>query len=473
LGFKNTRPVACEIFSAGVCNIECSYCYIPKVKIMKDIHKQIVDKIDNGTYIQELYDLYGENLQNIGLWGTEPTLTLSKIKKILPQLLQRFPKLKSFSWSSNFITPPDVTLDFLAAIPKELGLKVTFQASLDGDTAITDKNRAPGATKTIIENIYAMAKALETFDLGKNTVTFASKPTWDSTNIKYFLEDPKRLYDYFYFFEPLTAAIQAASRKNRNVNCTFGSWFTLCVPGTYTVEDGKDFAKLLQVMMDIEADNEKNKLFKYAHTPFNTYESRLTRLFTYGNELHNKFGMFTCSGGDSNFSLDERGQVHICHRSLFLNNADYVTSVMKTDDVKKWGVSQFDRGAINIIANKFVVDSKDQYEIDRFMYIMAGYHNLPKLKLNYSIAMLKELAKAGQVSEVYLHDDALAFAFALFANTGLSCPMENVLNTGIVHLQPVSIFRMFGNGAFELTLNNYIKRLQKTRKEMYVSSAIQ
>ena len=156
--FPNKRAVACEMFSSAVCNIECNYCYIPKVSEMKNIHKKIIEAIDNGTYINLLKEMYGSGLTALGFWGTEPTLTLSKVQKIIPDLFREFPKLWEISWSSNFITSSKVTVDFLKALPKDKNLKVTIQASLDGYTEITDANRAPGATKKITENILELIR---------------------------------------------------------------------------------------------------------------------------------------------------------------------------------------------------------------------------------------------------------------------------------------------------------------------------
>lgn len=467
MGFRRNRAVACELFSAGVCNIECNYCYIPKVQKMKEVHKAIVAKIESGEYIEDLYKVYGKNLEHLSFWGTEPTLTLRYIKNILPQIFEKFPHLKSFSWSSNFITRMDDVVEFIKAIPKDKCINIDFQASLDGPTEITDKNRSPGATKKIVENIFWLASALKKIDLGNNTVTISSKPTWDINNMKYYLEDPKRMYDYYKFFDPLIEVLQSSARVNPKVQNHFSSGFSLMVPGLYSVEDGKLFAKTIELMMQIEKENEEKHLFRYSGAPFNTYESRLKRLFTYGNELHNKLDMFTCSGGDSNWSLDERGFIHICHRSLFLNNSDYVDQVMANDEIKKWGVSVFDKGSINIAASKYVVDSRNQEDIDRFDYVMNGYHSMQQLKLSYGLSMIKELVAAGQMSPRYEKDKSLAFTFVVFVNTGLSCPMENVLNTGNVHLQPVSLFRLFGNGAFELTFDTLLNRYKKERVKLH------
>ena len=62
--------------------------------------------------------------------------------------------------------------------------------------------------------------------------------------------------------------------------------------------------------------------------------------------------------------------------------------------------------------------------------------------------MLMELAYAGQIDKRYLHDEGLRDLFAIFLNACMSCPMENLLNTGSIHLQVLGLMRLFGNGAF-------------------------
>ena len=80
---------------------------------------------------------------------------------------------------------------------------------------------------------------------------------------------------------------------------------------------------------------------------------------------------------------------------------------------------------------------------------MRGYHDFWKLQIAHVKAMMTELALAGQVDPYYLQNKELLHLFALFMNVAVSCPMENLLNAGSIHIQLVSMLRMFGNGAFQ------------------------
>jgi sulfatase maturation enzyme AslB (radical SAM superfamily) len=455
--YKNKRAVACEMFSSAVCNIECNYCYIPKVKEMKNIHKHIIETMESGKYIEYLKNTYGDRLESLGFWGTEPTLTLSKVQNMLPQLLKEFPKLKDLSWSSNFITSPKVTIDFLNAIPKDAGLKITYQASLDGPHAITDVNRAPGATDKIIANILEMIKRINDVNLGTNTVVFNSKPTWGSDNLHYYAKDKKLLYEYYQFFEDLVGKMYAIN-KNPRFHIQFGANFSLAVPGRYTTEDGKLFSEILDYMYEIEENALKNRTYKYISPETNTYEYRLKRILDYERELITKQEMFTCSGGDSNYALDDVADLHICHRSLYLNNEAYIKNVIETLDMENWEVSFFDRPSVELVKDKWIVSTYDDYELSRFAYITGSYHHHLKLKLSFTFAMIKELVECGQIDPIFEQDTNLKMAFALFLNVAHSCPLENVLNTGIIHFTTASLFRLFGNGVFQKT---FAKVLQK------------
>lgn len=139
---------------------------------------------------------------------------------------------------------------------------------------------------------------------------------------------------------------------------------------------------------------------------------------------------------------------HICHRTFYYNNDDYIESILATD-IENWDVSLFQRGTVNQIRQNYIVDINS---LQRFKYVMRGYHDFWQFQLSYVRAMMTELALVGQVD--YIESDELMELFALFVNSCLSCPMEKLLNTGSIHLQVISLLRMFGNGAFKEILNS-------------------
>jgi hypothetical protein len=157
--------------------------------------------------------------------------------------------------------------------------------------------------------------------------------------------------------------------------------------------------------------------------------------------------MFTCSGGDSNSGLGKN--LHICHRSFYLDEENYVESILKQKGIENWDISLFNKGTIDFMRKYYMVDTEQKPEVTRFLYIMRNYHDFWRFQIGYIRAMMIELALAGQVDREYLKNENLNVLFALFANTGLSCPIENLLNTGVSHFTPLSLIRLFGNGAFQ------------------------
>jgi len=427
--------VAAEMLTTGTCPFNCSYCYIPKTEYMKEIHAKLVEHLQNGNYIELLKKVYGENLTHLGLWGTEPTLTIPLIADLLPALLNEFPLLKEIKFSTAMISDPLIIANFAKALSKT-GVKINLsvQMSLDGPSWITDKNRMRGAAALVPKNLYALVRILNDHDLNETTVEFRWKATHSIETIKIFANSKKRIHEYLGFFESIRRRFNKIN-KNKNMKLVSTSApTTLVVPGKYTSTDGKIFAKYLKTLH--KADYES------------TYSSRLNKIFKYGRDI-DKRRMFTCSGGDSNLGIAP-GRIHICHRTFYLDDDKYIQSVLASEssvgDVENWDISLFRKGTIDFVRDNYIVPVSD---LPRFLYVMRGYHDFWRLQLGHVRAMLIELALAGQADEVYIDDEELASLFCLFMETALTCPMENLLNTGSIHLQTVSLIRLFANGAFQ------------------------
>jgi len=401
---------------------------------MKRVHQEIEEDLKSGAFINRLETIYGEELQHLGFWGTEPLLTLHLIEKHIPELLRRFPKLEYIGFSTSLMVFPERIVKFATSLsinlPKERALSFKVQISLDGPDFIVDTNRVVGAAKAIPKNFFAIIKTLNNTNLGKLKIQFGWKVTHTDDNINYLINNPKRFDEYFQYFDEL---LETFKKENKNENVSLNNAYhpTLMMPGKYTTEDGKQFAQYLQEF------HKRNRL--------TAYTSRLNRLFKYNEEL-SKRHTFSCSGGDSNLGIGQN--VHICHRTFYYNNDDYIESILSTD-IENWDVSLFQRGTIEQIRKNYIIDIND---LHRFKYVMRGYHDFWQFQLSYVKAMMTELALAGQAEDI--ESEELMELYALFINSCLSCPMENLLNAGSIHLQVISLMRMFGNGAFREILKS-------------------
>jgi len=441
------RIVASEILTSGFCPFNCSYCYIPKTDMMKQLHERIVESLESGRFIDTLSKLYGKNLQSLGLWGTEPLLTLPIIQKYVPTLLERFPRLNELSFSTSMMYKPGVLVDFIKSLTPTRPFKLKVQISLDGPDFITDVNRMKGAAEKIPENFLSVVKSLNDVDLDQLSVEFKWKVTFSIDNIKLFVEQPGKIDEFVAYFEDINRRFKEVNR-NRRVSLLYGTYCpTLVVPGKYTSSDGRLFARFLDLM--------------YGKGYKDSYYYRLKRLIRNSGETLKRH-VFSCSGGDSNLGV-EPDTFHICHRTFYYDDDEYIQSVLKTN-IENWDVSNFTRGAVDYMRKFYIVPVDDEYEQARFFYVLRGYHDFWKLQISYVTTMVRELALIGQASKIYLDDD-IALMFALFINSATSCPMENLLNTSAIHFQTISMIRMFANGAFERILKEVLKDELSGRKQ--------
>ena len=229
---------AVELFSAGWCNLECKYCYIPKTDFLKGVHKTIIQRIKDGGFIQDLKDIYGDQLTAIAHWGTEPTLTVTQFREFYKQAYKEFPKLDTIKISSNFMTNPENLLKFVTEIlpDDEKQLDVNIQVSLDGPAYITDKNRLGGSTEQIMKNCIYFTKELNRIGT-KHNVAMHLKPTAGNDDILS-LSDMKKTIEYYEFFDEfMTQWREANSNKIADIMAAVDP--TLVLPGHYTSEDGK------------------------------------------------------------------------------------------------------------------------------------------------------------------------------------------------------------------------------------------
>ncbi len=423
-----------EVMTSGTCPLKCKYCYIPKSSAMGKIHEEIIKDLESGEFIDRLETVYGEDLGFMGFWGTEPLLTLPLIEKHIPEIFRRFKNLKHIGFSTSLMVFPERVVDFAKVLAKHLppGRELEFkvQISLDGPAFITDVSRIDGAARVIPKHFFELIDKLNDINLGSVHVAFTWKATHSDETVRRLVEEPERFDEYIEYFNDLFARFRKES-KNPKVTLRNAYYPTLMMPGKYTTADGKRFAQYLREF--------------HKRKKFTAYTGRMNRMFTYNSELAKRH-VFSCSGGDSNLGIGK--QVHICHRTFYYNDEEYIESILATD-IDNWDVSLFKRGTIDHIKRSYIVEPDN---LQRFTYVMRGYHDFWRFHLSYIKAMMSELALAGQVDNI--ESEELMELFALFINSCLSCPMENLLNTGSIHLQTVSLLRMFGNGAFKEILNS-------------------
>lgn len=432
------RAVAAEIFSSAVCNLNCRYCYIPKVKPMTALHKDIVAAIKDGTYIKELRRLYGDNLEYLSFWGAEPTMSLNEVSGVLPLYFNAFPKLKNISFSTNFLLKMDIIKNFIMALPNDRRINLNIQISIDGPEEITGYNRMKGAAAKIVKNIKELLLWLNDSEISdKHTISFSYKPTITRKNMLWIKD---HTYDYVKFFDDIDSEI--VSIKPKNIILPTGSGvLTLEVPGQYTSADGKIFAEIVKKLNDITYSNDFSVYKGY----LTAYHYRLERLLKYGVELFSKPSMFTCSGGDSNFGVGN-GRVYMCHRGMFLSDNRYVEAIKSMEDNYDWALVK--NGSVDRFRKFYSPKIDDAEGVVRFLYTMYARHGSSRARLSSTISILNELVDSGQALKKYKTRGKVRLIH-IFLTTAFDCPAESVYRTASVNTANISIIRIMANGAFE------------------------
>lgn len=413
--------VAAQLESAGTCNMNCKYCFIPKNESMKKIHNDILESIKSKEYVKLLKSFYGENLEYISLWGTEPTMLLNDFVLNIADLVAEFPKLKEFSFSTNMLENHMSIVEFANELKKYGKIKLKIQISLDGPASITDKNRHKNATNKIVNNFKDVYSRIGNY----NNLEITFKPTITADNLQNDFDTTKKIKEWYEFFDNLVY---------KNV---YAPLPTFEIPGNYTSQDGKNAFKFFKTISTLEQQNKENKFLKnYAR--LNGYVCKFQKLINFNRELQYKYRMFTCSGGNSQVGIDHTGHVHICHHTFFYNNEEYFKNAYNSSLRKR----SFKNTSFKI---------GDDFERTKVLYHNRSYHDFMTFRINAVVAMMKEMMLCGQIIN---QDDDMCYITALFLNTTLSCPAENVMHTGSINIPPISLIRLFSNGCMHEIVKN-------------------
>lgn len=448
--FSTKNAVAAELFSAAWCNLDCAYCYIPKGnQTLVDKHKEIIREVKEiWPLVNRLKKIFGtENLELLSHWGSEPSLTIKHFKEFYKVAIKEFPNLYGIKMSSNFLSNTDDIIDFILTFSNERKFEFDVQMSLDGPPWITDNNRRGGATQKIVENMINFISELNQVDT-QHKISVHFKPTVSRNDYEKLLEDDN-LLEYYKFFDKVLDDLIKANVKG-NVLISRGCDMTVVCPDLYTTQDGINFNRIYEKTIQIR---DKHK-FKHV-VPDSNYWFGFKKVALLGNEFFTKQKMFTCSAGDSQFGISE--YLHPCHDTFYLpypriqedilNDTDRLHSEHEEKDVKSGRLTK----TKNLMTKK--IENVNSDELKKYVYYMRGFHDFAQHKVGFAVAMIKEMAYAGQVSECYKNDD-MAETLAIFSLSRHSCPTGQMQQVGSMNIQYHTYYRLFGNGLVE----NFVKR---------------
>ena len=457
----NKRASVFELINAGKCNLNCAYCYIPKTGAMNAMHNDIVEYLSSGAFIEDMDLAIGADLEAITLWGTEPTLTLDTFTEKVPELIERFPKLHHVGFSSNFISNTDSIVRLAEALPTGREFELKVQYSLDGPPYITDETRGmKGVTSLIIQNLLKFFEDVNALDLGDKEIHTNCKITWDSPIIHILGTDRSKVAELFDFFNSLHGDILAILRDRaddnpfcptydkgmENLSVNLGACMSLGLPGHYTVEDGRKLAVIFNEIGRLYT-TERDR-FPYIYGGFNRYVMDLCTLLDNREEIFERPETYTCAAGDSEYGVDHKGYLHGCHRTFYLNDERYVTSVKGDNERQNWDKENFSSGKIDAVNKNITAYVRDEYNKARLAYINSGFHYFVKHRHARIYSMVRLMAAAGQINKIY-SNESMAKMFSFFITKAFCCPISDYVDHHNFRATSLGLLRAFGNGAFE------------------------
>lgn len=444
--------VQVELESSGVCNLNCSYCYIPKdVSIQGKINQSIIKAIENGDYLKYIEKLFGNKLESLSLWGTEPTLNIPVMIKynFFDDLFRLEPNLNSISLSTNLISNYNRLYQFyehinqLAIKYNKPNFKIDVQLSIDGHKPITDKNRGNGMTEKILDTLYQLQDLYsKPNDIFSNiTIYHHFKPTFDGKDIEFMISNESEIDNYISFFNDICAKFQNVNSKIR-----FSNYITptLQLPEEFDMQDGINFAKLIDLFIDRTHKYNKNS-FAYVNVP---YEDRFKMtLYNYpslNTNLSRGNSVYTCSQGDTMVGISSNGNIGMCHHLFFLYDNNFNEMWMNMDSYK------FKNKDMKYVIEKYLPHIDNYNDIIRFFYSIRTYHDYIRFKIDNTQMMLYRLKKYGHCKDSLIYQsEEYVYLFSLFLISAFACPIVNLLSTGTFEMLPISIFNIFANGQFE------------------------
>ena len=305
----------------------------------------------------------------------------------------------------------DAINDLSIKYNKELNLHIQF--SLDGPPWINEQSRKTGATQRTIDTIYAICDNFTDDFNGKLEINI--KPTLAFDYMKKMLNDHQLLIDYFNFFKELEDTTNEKSEGKKKLSAHPHGLPTLVLPGEYTSQDGKDYARWVKLLWDTNLD----KRF-YLYQPF-----RAINFLNKNWELQDKI---TCGAGHQGMVLNADGDVISCHQ------------------LAKYSTYDLEKRQVPIIQAHSTLTGES---INKVEYVANLLHIYDKNLFSYFEIITKQLAKTGQIEPIYETNQEARKLLYLFV-TCAYCFAGQGEETQEPFIFAPSLIRFFGNGAAEI-----------------------
>ena len=432
------------LYSTAVCNLKCTYCFIDKNPALIQIDKLLAESFKDDYYFNFCKKVFPDpsQLEEIQIWGGEPTLDFHRITPVIKKIVEYYPNLHTLMFSTNLAHDECLSEIYylLHNIPKEREITLNLQLSLDGPTFITDANRGKGTTEKFTKNFIKLISTIDNFlDDHPNIVINAfNKSTLNIDNILS-LQTEQAIIDYYKFIEKFKGLCNKILIKNSRFN------FEPSIPNTaaplpITVEVGKKFANLCALCRKIEKDNQDNQIFDYFSviTPYATDRDSDKCFCNKG----------ACGSGKYCIGLLPNNLISTCHNGFTALLEEYKKYAL-LNNTTNLQENFFESGfARNSMVFDYAELSNYENQIEEF------YKENSANQISALVGQIQFLAITKQIDSKYTTLKNAIDAAYFISTHGVNCIRDNINITGTKLLVPANLLKLTLNGAKEYIEND-------------------
>lgn len=440
------------LYTTAVCNLNCSYCYIDKNPALKKIDDMLDESFKGDYYFDFTKEIFPDpnQLRQVQIWGGEPTLRLDRCFYTIDKLIQHYPNLDTFMFSTNFVGEYwfDMVSGFLDILKKYEPRHFDFvlQLSIDGPPRINDCGRGVGVTEKFLKNYKELVKRVKAQDWVPKNVLIKShfKPTLSTVTIP-MLQTKESVIEYYRFLDTCADAIIFYTYENFDYSPCIPN---VATPSPHTKQDGIMFANLCKLCREIE----KEHLFKHYEeiTPFwnsrNAMEVEQKHLCPNFTE-----GCNTCGIGIRTVGLLPDKKISLCHNGFVDLVGDYKKRCIENEQLSKHSIDSelFNR-------NNDVRDTNcNLEEFQEYQKLAGMFENQnASFQMANMVNMIILLAEQNMIDKKYKNMKE-AIEAARFLQTMPYCVRDSLGTTGSMILSPMGSAKLLLNGAKEYILNEY------------------
>lgn len=436
------------LYTDAICNLNCRYCFIDKNPALLKIDNELDKSFKGDYYFEFAKKVFPDpnQLQEVQIWGGEPTLHLDRTHHTITKLLNYYPNLHDFMFSTN-VTPDnwiETITNFIEVIcqDKNRTIQLEIQLSIDGPTAINDVNRGIGVTEKFTKNFSALISIVDNIlDKYPNlSLVTHFKPTLDGDSIRK-LQDESTVIDYYKFLEQYKLISNYVTNSRFSFHPAIPN--TAC-PSPHTKEEGILFANLCKLTRAIEERNKTEHIFDYYDiiTPFASnrpYDKKNN--CNYGN----------CGTGRSVVGLLPNNMISCCHNGFTELLSDYKHYCIENLNNPNRTID-FNLFDSNTIENSMVFpyDYLSMYEKQVELYFVKEEH----FQMLNIISEIQLLARNNQIDNKYNNIDFATEAANFLLSHTSYCIRDNIGTSGSKTIVPLGLLKLLLNGAKEYIEEN-------------------